>query len=75
MCLAVPLRVKKIISPVEAEVESLGIQERVRTDFLDEVEVGDYLLVHAGCAIEKLDLKEAQKTLSLWAEVIGENNV
>ena len=39
-------------------------------DMVEDVKVGDYLLLHAGFAIQKLDEKEAEKTLDLWREIL-----
>jgi hydrogenase expression/formation protein HypC len=59
MCLAIPLRVIEIEGKM-ARVESGGTQTRCRIDLL-----GDYVLVHAGLAISRLDQEEAEETLRL----------
>jgi hydrogenase expression/formation protein HypC len=71
MCLAIPLEIKEIKGNL-AKV-SIGTAFReVYLDLMDEVKVGDFVLVHAGFAIEKLDKEEAEKTLSLFKEIADE---
>lgn len=50
-------------------VELSGIQKEVSLNLLTNVKVGDYLIIHAGFAIEKLNEKEAKETLSIWEEI------
>lgn len=69
MCLAVPMRVVRI-DGVEAEVEQGGTRLRVRIDLVENVKAGDYVLVHAGFAIQTLDEDEAVETLRLL-EMLG----
>ncbi len=68
MCLAIPM---KLIG-FEGEkgvVELSGVKKEVSLSLLKNFKIGDYLIIHAGFAIEKLNKKEAKKTLSLWAEI------
>lgn len=68
MCLAVPL---KIIS-VEGKMgigELGGVKKKISLMLLDEVKVGDYVLLHAGFAINKLETKEAEELLQLLREI------
>jgi len=67
--LAVPMRVVAV-NGNEAEVEQGGTKLRVRVDLVEDVRVGDYVLVHAGFAIQKLDEEEAFETLRLL-EMLG----
>lgn len=55
----------------EATVEVGGVKTRVSLMLLDEAETGDYVLVHAGFAIEKIDRYEAQRTIELFEELAG----
>ena len=64
MCLAVPMRVITLEGRT-AQVEQGGTRTRARVDLLDEVRVGDYVLVHAGLAIAKVDEEDARETLAL----------
>lgn len=69
MCLAVPMRVVKV-EGLEAEVEQSGTKLRARIDLIDDVHEGDYVLVHAGFVIQKVDQREAEETLQLL-EALG----
>ncbi len=68
MCLAVPLRVVAIEGTM-AEVEMGGVRRRVSLVLVPETQVGDYVLVHTGFAISRLDEEEAQETLALFEEM------
>ena len=71
MCLAVPGRVAEI-EGLRARVDyGGGLVRDAGLDMLPEVEVGDYVLVHAGYAISRLDEQEAQETLKLIREMGG----
>lgn len=69
MCLAIPARVMS----VEGDKAQVDFGERVLREVnvaLVDAKVGDYVLVHAGYAIQKMDEKDALETLSLWNEVL-----
>jgi len=70
MCLAIPMRVIAIAGPL-AQVEEGGVRRDVRVDLVEGVAVGDYVIVHAGIAIERLDADEAEETRRLFAEMFG----
>jgi hydrogenase expression/formation protein HypC len=69
MCLAVPVRVVSVLTDQWVEIEVGGIHSRVSIALIDDVVVGDYLIVHAGFAITRLDVEEAEKTLALFDEI------
>jgi len=70
MCLAVPARVVSLDSEAESAVVELdGIQKDVSTVLLDRVDVGDYVLLHVGFALERIDPQEAENTLAMFAEM------
>jgi hydrogenase expression/formation protein HypC len=71
MCLATPGEVLRIDGH-QAEVSFGGIIRRADLRLLDGVKVGDYVLVHAGCAIQIVPPDEARETLELMREVFGE---
>ena len=71
MCLAVPARVVALLGDQWVETEVGGIRSRVSIALIDEVALGDYLIVHAGFAITRLDVEEAEKTLALFDEIAG----
>jgi hydrogenase expression/formation protein HypC len=50
-------------------VELSGVKKEVSLNLLKDAEIGDYLIIHAGFAIEKLNEKEAKKTLEIWKEI------
>ncbi len=69
MCLAIPVRVTAVLEHGWAEADVGSVMTRVCTALLDAVAVGDYLIVHAGFAITRLDVAEAEQTLALFAEI------
>ncbi|MGM0405936.1 MAG: HypC/HybG/HupF family hydrogenase formation chaperone [Thermoplasmatota archaeon] len=68
MCLAVPGKIRKIDGD-DAEIDFGGVTRSANVSLVD-VEVGDYVIVHAGYAIQYLDEEEARKSLEAWDEVI-----
>jgi hydrogenase expression/formation protein HypC len=69
MCLAVPVQVVALLGEQWIEIEVGGIRTRVSIALLDEVAVGEYVIVHAGFAIARLDVEEAEKTLALFDQI------
>ncbi len=69
MCLAVPVRVVALLGDQWVETEVGGVRSRVSIALIDDVAVGDFLIVHAGFAITRLDVEEAEKSLALFAEI------
>jgi hydrogenase expression/formation protein HypC len=68
MCLAVPGRVEKLEETI-ALVDVGGATVRVRTDLVPDTREGEWVLVHAGFALEKVDEEYAKETLALLAEM------
>ena len=68
MCLAVPGKIIEIEGKT-AIVDFGGVKREVRLDLLPNVSVGDYVIVHTGFAIERLDEERALEILDAWAEV------
>ena len=68
MCLAIPARVTALDGAM-ATVEVAGVTRRASTHLLDGVRVGDYLLIHAGFALSRLDEAEAHVTLRLLEQM------
>ena len=68
MCLAVPAKVLDVRGRA-ATVDFGGLQREALLDLLPEVVVGDYVLVHAGFAIQRLEPGEAEEILALFAEI------
>jgi hydrogenase expression/formation protein HypC len=69
MCLAVPVRVIGLLDNDWVEAEVGGVTSRVSIALIEAVAPGDYLIVHAGFAIARLDVEEAEKTLALFAQI------
>lgn len=69
MCLAVPLRVESIDGRW-AVGQAGGLTQNVRVDFLPDLQVGEYVMVHAGFAIQKLNPEEARQNLACIQEAI-----
>ncbi|MDQ2081833.1 HypC/HybG/HupF family hydrogenase formation chaperone [Xanthobacteraceae bacterium Astr-EGSB] len=68
MCLAVPARVTALLPDGMAKVSLDGVLKEVSLAFVDEVAVGDYVVIHVGYALAKVDAREAEETLSLLRE-------
>ena len=68
MCWAIPVQIKEINEDL-GRVELSGTEREVGLPLLDEPRVGDWVLVHAGFAIQKLDEEEARETLEIWDEM------
>ena len=67
MCLSIPAKVEKIDGEM-AIVSVGGATYNASLQMLDEVEVGDYILMHTGFAIQKLDPEEAKLSLEVFSE-------
>ena len=68
MCLAVPLKLIEIDGK-EAVGDAMGVRRRIRVDFIPEPKIGDYVIVHAGFAIERLSEQQALEDLDSWEEL------
>lgn len=74
MCLAVPAIVTALNKSTSmATVDLSGIQKEVSIVLVDDVNIGDYLLIHVGFALHKLSEEEAQSTLALFEELDAMN--
>jgi hydrogenase expression/formation protein HypC len=69
MCLAIPARVVERLQADDAIIDAGGVEKRVSLALVPEAAVGDYVIVHAGYAISRLDPEEALRTLALFAEM------
>jgi hydrogenase expression/formation protein HypC len=69
MCLAVPLQVTEILGEDRALVKQGSTTLEVSTSLLESVKAGDFVIVHAGFAIELLDLQEAEERLELFRQI------
>jgi hydrogenase expression/formation protein HypC len=72
MCLALPVKVIEVGTEPSDEwavVDLGGVQKRISLALLDGVQVGDYVILHVGYALSKLDPAEAERTLALFAQI------
>lgn len=69
MCLAVPMRIESIDADGLGTAHLGGTNHKVNLSLLESVAVGDYVIIHAGFAIEKLDQVEADERMKLFAEM------
>ena len=70
MCLAIPSKITKIQNNM-ATIDVEGVQREASLLLLEDARVGDYVIVHAGFAIQKLDEAAAQETIDLLREAIA----
>ncbi|MCK5071956.1 MAG: HypC/HybG/HupF family hydrogenase formation chaperone [Bacteriovoracaceae bacterium] len=68
MCLAVPVKVLEKTGKSMARVEMDGVRLEVSTALCPEINVNDYVIIHAGFIIEKLEHEDVQEKLALWEE-------
>ncbi|MBK7900260.1 MAG: HypC/HybG/HupF family hydrogenase formation chaperone [Azonexus sp.] len=71
MCLAIPAQVIELRDGDNAVVDLAGVKKEISLALVDGVALGDYVIVHVGYALNKLDPEEAEKTLALFAEMGG----
>lgn len=69
MCLAIPAKVVELLTGDKAVVDLGGVQKEVSLALLDDVCAGDYVIVHVGFALNRLDPEEAERTLELFSEI------
>jgi len=69
MCLAIPVRVVELRGADAAVVDLDGIRKEISLALVDGVQVGDYVILHVGYALSRLDPEEAARTLALLAEL------
>ena len=68
MCLAIPARVVSLVSPDSALVDVGGVQKVISLTLVDGVVPGDYVVLHVGYALARLDADEAARTLRTFAQ-------
>ena len=69
MCLAIPVRVVELRPDQMALVDVGGVRKEISLALVDDIVVGDYVVLHVGCALQRLDPHEAEETLQLMAQV------
>jgi len=70
MCLGIPAKVIQIEESKIGKVDYLGTKIKTNLTLLEDVQVGDWVIVHAGFAISKLNEEEAKETFSLLKEIV-----
>jgi hydrogenase expression/formation protein HypC len=65
MCLAIPARVSELLDGEQALIDIDGVKKSISLALVDDVVVGDYVVVHVGYALGRLDPEEAERTLAL----------
>lgn len=71
MCLGVPAKIIQLLSDERALVDLGGITKEISLALVKEVSVGDYVIIHVGYALTRLDEEEAQKTLNLFSAMLA----
>jgi len=73
MCLAIPACVEQLINENSAIVNLGGIRKEISLALVADIVPGDYVIVHVGFALQKLDQMEAERTLAMFAEISALN--
>ena len=68
MCLAIPARIAELLDGDQCRVELGGVRKEISLALVDDAAVGDYVIVHVGFALSRLDQEEAEQTLALFAQ-------
>lgn len=71
MCLAIPAKITELLDNDLAVADLGGVRKEISVSLVDDLAVGDYVILHTGFALSKLDPAEAEKTLALFAEMGG----
>ena len=71
MCLAIPAKIIKINKNI-AEIESFGVKKEVDISLVPDVKVGNFVIVHAGFAIQIMNEEDTQVTLDYWEQYFNE---
>lgn len=69
MCLAIPARIVEMLDNDMAVVDVGGVRKEVSLSLVSDVMVGEYVIVHVGYALARLDPEEAEKTLQMFADL------
>ncbi len=69
MCLAIPVRITELLEGNRALASAGGIVREIDTTLVEGLQVGDYVILHVGYALSKLDEAEALQTLEIMADI------
>ena len=68
MCLAVPVKIEALLDQQQALVKLGGVSTTISVALVEDLQAGDYVILHVGYALSKLDPEEAEATLKLFAD-------
>lgn len=74
MCLAIPACVEQLTAANHAIVNLSGVRKEISLALVEDIAPGDYVIVHVGFALQKLDPLEAERTLAMFAEISALDN-
>lgn len=75
MCLSIPSKVVEIDENNMATVDTMGVKRQVTLDLIGEpVEVGEYVLIHVGFAMNKINVEEAEESIKIYEDIIAQMN-
>lgn len=74
MCLAIPACVEQLTAANHAIVNLSGVRKEISLAMVEDIAPGDYVIVHVGFALQKLDPLEAERTLAMFAEISALDN-
>lgn len=69
MCLAIPVKIEEIKDSETAVADIGGVRKEINVALITDLAVGDYVIMHVGYALNKIDPEEAERTLALFAEL------
>ncbi|MCP3476029.1 HypC/HybG/HupF family hydrogenase formation chaperone [Bradyrhizobium sp. CCGUVB1N3] len=69
MCLAIPAEVMKLLTEDMAVVSIDGVSKEISVALVEDIAIGDYVIIHVGYALAKIDPQEARRTLELLREL------
>ncbi len=75
MCLAIPALVIELLPDDMARIDLDGVRKDISLSLVEGVQVGDYVIVHVGYALQLLDPEEAAQTLALFEELNGASDI
>ena len=70
MCLAIPAKILELLKDSKAKVDYGGVVREINVSLIETPKVGEYVIVHAGYAIQTLDAAEAEETLELFRQLL-----
>ncbi|MBL8499672.1 MAG: HypC/HybG/HupF family hydrogenase formation chaperone [Nitrosomonas sp.] len=74
MCLAIPACIEQLTAQNHAIVNLSGVRKEISLALVEDIVPGDYVIVHVGFALQKLDPLEAERTLAMFAEISALDN-